>query len=142
MIVSFGDQQVRCRHTRHREFRCHLDNRQPTIIIRRERRTIRLIVQSSFLHLSHWLRWILTWQKGSRLEMTKMNNSFDYPFWFSRLFIVCQPSPPPIYILKDIFGRFGHLIDVYMLGGRSCGYAKYADKESADRALMVLRRSM
>jgi len=39
--------------------------------------------------------------------------------------------------LKDIFGRFGHLIDVYMLGGRSCGYAKYADKDSADRALMV-----
>lgn len=55
-----------------------------------------------------------------------------------RLFIVCQPSPPPIYVLKDIFGRFGHLIDVYMLGGRSCGYAKYADKESADRALMTL----
>jgi len=55
-----------------------------------------------------------------------------------RLFIVCQPTPPPIYVLKDIFGRFGHLIDVYMLGGRSCGYAKYADKESADRALMTL----
>ncbi|KAI9550408.1 hypothetical protein GHT06_001764 [Daphnia sinensis] len=36
-----------------------------------------------------------------------------------RLFIVCQPTPPPIYVLKDIFGRFGHLIDVYMLGGRS-----------------------
>lgn len=50
---------------------------------------------------------------------------------------MCQPTPPPIYVLKDIFGRFGHLIDVYMLGGRSCGYAKYADKESADRALMV-----
>lgn len=55
----------------------------------------------------------------------------------NRLFIVCQPTPPPIYVLKDIFGRFGHLIDVYMLGGRSCGYAKYADKDSADRALMV-----
>jgi len=55
-----------------------------------------------------------------------------------RLFIVCQPTPPPIYVLKDIFGRFGHLIDVYMLGGRSCGYAKYADKDSADRALMTL----
>lgn len=25
-----------------------------------------------------------------------------------------------------------------MLGGRSCGYAKYADKDSADRALMVM----
>ena len=32
-----------------------------------------------------------------------------------RLFVVCTPSPPPIYALKDVFGRFGGLIDVYLL---------------------------
>lgn len=55
-----------------------------------------------------------------------------------RLFIVCHPSPPPIYALKDVFGRFGSLIDVYILSGKTCGYAKYAKKESADRAVVVL----
>ncbi len=70
-------------------------------------------------------------------SFTSTRRIFVPSLLFSRLFIVCQPTPPPIYVLKDIFGRFGHLIDVYMLGGRSCGYAKYADKDSADRALMV-----
>ena len=32
-----------------------------------------------------------------------------------RLFLVCTPGPPPIYALKDVFGRFGGLIDVYLL---------------------------
>ena len=32
-----------------------------------------------------------------------------------RLFVVCTPGPPPIYALKDVFGRFGGLIDVYLL---------------------------
>lgn len=56
-----------------------------------------------------------------------------------RLFIVCTPVPPPeLYALKDVFGRFGNLIDVYMLNGKSCGYAKYASKDSADRAVSAL----
>ncbi|KAB7493749.1 RNA-binding protein 45 [Armadillidium nasatum] len=55
-----------------------------------------------------------------------------------RLFIVCHPSPPPLYALKDVFGRFGNLIDIYMLNGKTFGYAKYASKESADKAIMVL----
>ncbi|CAB4063343.1 unnamed protein product [Lepeophtheirus salmonis] len=41
-----------------------------------------------------------------------------------RLFIVCSPTPPQLYALKDVFGRFGNLIDVYMLSGKTCGYAK------------------
>ncbi|XP_071451413.1 RNA-binding protein 45 [Hetaerina americana] len=55
-----------------------------------------------------------------------------------RLFIVCQPTPPPMYALKDVFGRFGSLIDVYILSWKSCGYAKYASKESAENAIATL----
>ncbi len=55
-----------------------------------------------------------------------------------RLFIVCTPVPPQLYALKDVFGRFGNLIDIYLLNGKTCGYAKYASKESADRAIVAL----
>ncbi|XP_065565055.1 RNA-binding protein 45-like isoform X3 [Artemia franciscana] len=55
-----------------------------------------------------------------------------------RLFIVCQPQRPALFILKDVFGRFGNLIDVYMLSGKNCGYAKYAVRESANRAIEAL----
>ncbi|KAF0305374.1 RNA-binding protein 45 [Amphibalanus amphitrite] len=55
-----------------------------------------------------------------------------------RLFIVCHPAPPPPYTLKDVFGRFGNLIDIYILSGKTCGYAKYACKESAEKAIQTL----
>lgn len=55
-----------------------------------------------------------------------------------RLFIVCQPSPPPMFAIRDVFGRFGNLIDVYMLSGKNCGYAKYASKEAAEQAIQTL----
>ncbi|XP_037075691.1 LOW QUALITY PROTEIN: RNA-binding protein 45-like [Pollicipes pollicipes] len=55
-----------------------------------------------------------------------------------RLFIVCHPAPPPPYALKDVFARFGNLIDIYILNGKTCGYAKYACKESADKAIQTL----
>jgi len=55
-----------------------------------------------------------------------------------RLFIVCTPYNPVIYILKDVFGRFGNLIDIYLLAGKTCGYAKYASKESAEKAVSAL----
>jgi hypothetical protein len=42
-----------------------------------------------------------------------------------------------MFALRDVFGRFGNLIDVYMLSGKICGYAKYASKESAERAMQV-----
>lgn len=54
-----------------------------------------------------------------------------------RCFIVCGPPVPPIYAMKDAFCRFGNLIDVYMLPGKNCGYAKYATVESANRAIEV-----
>lgn len=53
----------------------------------------------------------------------------------SRLFIVCQPAPPPESALKDVFSRFGNLIDVWMMKERNFGYAKFASKESADAAI-------
>ncbi|XP_046742075.1 RNA-binding protein 45 [Diprion similis] len=55
-----------------------------------------------------------------------------------RCFIVCGPPVPPIYAMKDAFCRFGNLIDVYMLPGKNCGYAKYASAESADKAIKTL----
>lgn len=55
-----------------------------------------------------------------------------------RCFIVCGPPVPPIYAMKDAFCRFGNLIDVYMLPGKNCGYAKYATIDSANEAIEVL----
>ena len=55
-----------------------------------------------------------------------------------RLFFVCTMSPPPLYALKDVFSRYGNLIDIYMLSGKNCGYAKYGEKDSADRAVAAL----
>ena len=52
-----------------------------------------------------------------------------------RLFIVCSPNPPPDTALKDVFSRFGDLIDVYMLKNKNFGYAKYANADSAKKAM-------
>ncbi|XP_032241412.1 RNA-binding protein 45 isoform X2 [Nematostella vectensis] len=56
----------------------------------------------------------------------------------SRLFIVCNPAPPPDHVLKDVFSRFGNLIDVWMMKERNFGYAKFAAKQSADAAIQGL----
>jgi hypothetical protein len=37
-----------------------------------------------------------------------------------------------------VFGRFGGLIDIYLLAGKTCGYAKYANRESAEKAVATL----
>ncbi|KAK6166627.1 hypothetical protein SNE40_023275 [Patella caerulea] len=55
-----------------------------------------------------------------------------------RLFIVCQPAAVTERVLRDAFCRFGNLIDVYLLAGRNYGYAKYAKKENAMRAIQNL----
>jgi len=57
-----------------------------------------------------------------------------------RLFFVCKNSRdnPPAHILTDVFGRFGNLIEAYLMKGKKCGYAKYASKESAQRAIQGL----
>jgi len=57
-----------------------------------------------------------------------------------RLFFVCKNSRdnPPAHILTDVFSRFGNLIEAYLMKGKKCGYAKYASKESAQRAIQGL----
>ncbi|XP_050510153.1 RNA-binding protein 45 [Diabrotica virgifera virgifera] len=57
----------------------------------------------------------------------------------ARCFVVCIPHPRLNQaMLKDIFCRFGNLIDVYMLHHKNYGYAKYAKKQSAEKAIEVL----
>lgn len=57
--------------------------------------------------------------------------------FFYRLFIVCQPGLPSMYALRDIFGRFGNLIEVYTILGKNCGYVTYATQQSAEEAIKV-----
>uniref|UniRef100_A0A6M2DND7 Putative rna-binding protein 45 n=1 Tax=Xenopsylla cheopis TaxID=163159 RepID=A0A6M2DND7_XENCH len=55
-----------------------------------------------------------------------------------RCFIVCSPNPPPMFVMRDVFCRFGNLIDVYVLQRKNVGYAKYASVESANEAIKTL----
>jgi hypothetical protein len=57
-----------------------------------------------------------------------------------RLFFVCKESRenPPPHVIKDVFSRFGNLIEAYLMKGKNCGYAKYASKESATAAIRAL----
>lgn len=72
-----------------------------------------------------------------KLPSSKPLASIDAPV-AQRCFIVCQPRPPPISVLRDAFSRFGNLIDVYTLPNKSVGYAKYAIAESAQEARKIL----
>ncbi|XP_075789834.1 RNA-binding protein 45 isoform X2 [Pelodiscus sinensis] len=55
-----------------------------------------------------------------------------------RLFIVFYPHPLPVNVLEDVFCRFGHLIEVYLVTGKNVGYAKFADRTSASDAITAL----
>ncbi|KAI5632023.1 RNA recognition motif domain-containing protein [Phthorimaea operculella] len=55
-----------------------------------------------------------------------------------RCFLVCKPHPPPLPVLRDVFCRFGNLINVYTLPNKTVGYARYATVESANEAMRVL----
>ncbi|XP_028325386.1 RNA-binding protein 45 [Gouania willdenowi] len=55
-----------------------------------------------------------------------------------RLFVVFNPAPLPVDILEDVFCRFGSLIEVHLVPGRTVGYMKYADKKCADDAMAAL----
>ncbi|XP_075161760.1 RNA-binding protein 45-like [Haematobia irritans] len=54
-----------------------------------------------------------------------------------RLFMI-MPTTVPIAILKNIFSCWSGLIDLYFLPNKSCGYVKYAEAESALKAMEAL----
>jgi len=55
-----------------------------------------------------------------------------------RLFVKSSPRALPRPVLEDAFCRFGNLFDVYILPGKTCGYAKFDSVESADEARNTL----
>lgn len=44
----------------------------------------------------------------------------------------------PQSILKNVFSCWKGLIDVYLLPNKNCGYVKYADRDSAQKAIQTL----
>ncbi|KAH8286934.1 hypothetical protein KR018_010718 [Drosophila ironensis] len=54
-----------------------------------------------------------------------------------RLFIVLSANLP-VAILKNVFSCWRGLIDVYLLPNKNCGYVKYAERESAQKAIKCL----
>ncbi|XP_026323899.1 RNA-binding protein 45-like [Hyposmocoma kahamanoa] len=55
-----------------------------------------------------------------------------------RCFIVCKPHPPPAPVLKDVFRRFGDLIDVSTIANKTFGFVKYASARAAQEAITTL----
>lgn len=54
-----------------------------------------------------------------------------------RLFIVLSANLPHS-ILKNIFSCWKGLIDVYLLPNKNCGYVKYSERDSAQKAIGIL----
>ena len=55
-----------------------------------------------------------------------------------RVFFICTPQPPAEHILRDIFGRFGILTDLWVVRGKNYGYAKFTNRGSAEAAITAL----
>ncbi|XP_066260581.1 RNA-binding protein 45 [Euwallacea similis] len=55
----------------------------------------------------------------------------------ARCFIVCT-TPLPNTLLRDVFCRFGNLIEAYLLANKNCGYARYTDWSSCEQAIKTL----
>lgn len=55
-----------------------------------------------------------------------------------RCFIICKPHPPSSAVLRDVFSRFGDLINVYILPNKTCGFVRYASVHAADEAIKTL----
>lgn len=55
-----------------------------------------------------------------------------------RCFIVCKPYPPPLGVLRDLFCRFGDLIDVCTFPNKTFGFVKYGTMKAAQDAMATL----
>ncbi len=69
----------------------------------------------------------------NRQRRHSFSSEFD-----GRVFFICSPQPPPEHILRDIFGRFGMLTDVWIVRGKNYGYAKFTSRASAEAAITAL----
>ena len=69
----------------------------------------------------------------NRQRRHSFSSEFD-----GRVFFICSPQPPAEHILRDIFGRFGMLADVWIVRGKNYGYAKFTSRSSAEAAITAL----
>jgi len=70
-----------------------------------------------------------------RQEVLPMNTKSVERIFFALKNAQDQPKPA---MLTDVFCRFGNLIEVYLIRGKKCGYARYASKESAAACIAAL----
>ena len=68
---------------------------------------------------------------------TQRRHSFSSDF-DSRVFFICHPHPPAEQNLREIFGRFGVLTDVWLVRGKNYGYAKFTTRSAAEAAITAL----
>ncbi|CAH1988318.1 unnamed protein product [Acanthoscelides obtectus] len=59
----------------------------------------------------------------------------------ARCFIVCNPYALSQNVLRDIFCRYGNLIDVYMVNNKNYGFAKFTSKVSAELCIQNLHEA-
>ena len=69
----------------------------------------------------------------TRQRRNSLGSDYD-----GRIFFICNPAPPADHVLRDIFGRFGMLTDVWLIRGKNYGYAKFTSRMSAEAAITAL----
>ena len=69
----------------------------------------------------------------NRQRRNSLGSDYD-----GRVFFICNPAPPADHVLRDIFGRFGMLSDVWLIRGKNYGYAKFNNRMSAEAAITAL----
>lgn len=71
------------------------------------------------------------------MPTNQRRHSFSSDF-DSRVFFICNPHPPAEHILREVFGRFGVLTDVWLVRGKNYGYAKFTTRSAAEAAITAL----
>lgn len=69
----------------------------------------------------------------NRQRRHSFSSEFD-----GRVFFICNPQPPAEHVLREIFGRFGVLTDVWIVRGKNYGYAKFTSRSAAEAAITAL----